>query len=183
MGRIEEIMSQDKDIKGLYEKARELVEYYKDQLKDHTYIEIFEGYKKLKFSKSFEEQYQDVPERYKIAISIAMEELMKEKLKELKPNSPEMNEILEYFDKELEEAKKVYNEMNQFLQSEEEERQKIVSELKPEDNYTRYAVAYQNNSIDENGRMLIENNKKIVRSNVAADTIKLINAQKKNINK
>lgn len=180
MSRIEEIMSQNKDEKNLYEKARELVEYYKEQLTGYTYTELFDGYKRMKFSQSFSDKYHDVPERCLIALEIAIKELMDERLKKM--TSQEMTEFSEYIEKENQEAEKAVEKAREVLDNPDEKTKKAVekaiSNLEQDDNYKRFVVSYTEGNISPTGETLLNNEFDKVNYNMADFKKKLVEEQK-----
>ena len=175
MSRIEEIMSSQKD---KLEKMNEVKEYYKETLNDYSYIELFDGLKRLTITEKNSKKLKKVPAQYKIALKEAMEELMQEKLKKMKPS--DFEEVSDYFAQELQSAKEVVNTAQRSILST-EEKTKLSSTLKEDDNYTRFATAYQDSTINTTGKTLIESDGNQVVSEMANDTIKLINKHKKNI--
>ena len=70
MSRIEEIMSSQKD---KLEKMNEVKEYYKEILKDFSYIELFDGLKRLTITEKNSEKFKKVPTQFKTALKEAIE--------------------------------------------------------------------------------------------------------------
>lgn len=175
MSRIEEIMSSQKD---KLEKMTEVKEYYKEILKDFSYIELFDGLKRLTITEKNSEKFKKVPTQFKTALKEAIEELMKEKIKEM--DTSDFKEVSDYFAEELQTAKDVINNAQRSILSK-ESKSKVTSELKDDDNYTRFATAYQDSTINPTGKSLIESDGSQVVSEIASDTIKLINEYKKDI--
>lgn len=180
MSEIEEIMSQNKDKKNLYEKARELVDYYKSQLNSYSYIQLFEGYKRMKFSKSFSDKYHDVPERCLIALETAMKELMDEKLKKM--TTDEMDEFSKYIEKEKQEAENAVKKAREVLDNPDkktkEEIKKAISNLEQDDNYKRFVVSYTEGNLSQTGETLLNSEFDKVNYNMADFNKKLIDEQK-----
>ena len=183
MSRIEEIMSQDKDRKSLLEKGEELVEYFKEQLTGYTYTALYDGYKRMAISEKFNDEYPNVPERYKTALKTAIRELMGKKVKEMDPSSPELLEFNKYIEAEIKDAQLIIDETKAFVEEEKEAKAKAMAKLKPDDNYKRFVTSYNEGNISPEGETLLNSEINKVKYNKAVFTQDLAEEAKKGIKK
>ncbi len=161
--KLEQIMNSNKE---MIIKMEDYKNALKDQISNLSYLELFEGLKKIKINSELKKDYNSE------LLEIAIRELLEEKLKTLK--NEDFDEISIYFQNETDKTSKFIKETENTFLSELEIKEKSKKMSEEDFNYKRLAVGYCKKELDEDGNILFSDVKRKARLLNARNYLELL---------